>query len=335
LKHPPVHSSSAAIFREVTTVGESPSIALVVLNWNGATDTLDCLASLRKSVVPIHTIVVDNGSTGSDLEEIRQSGLADTVIETGANLGYAGGNNVGLRYALDRSLEFEVVGVLNNDTIVDPHCFGDLVKHLEAPGGTPRAIAPTVLYFDKPDETWFAGGIVERGWPRHLQPGELGPTREPLRASEWLSGCCIVGRATTWRHVGLFDPRYFLIFEDCEWSLRARKMGVDLQVTTESTILHRVSRSFASGPSSSLGSFYFVRNGLYFEYAFAGRHLPRFIGQHLIRPTLSDVVRLKLRPGLGFRWLGALAFLIRQAGPAPTSISRIAEHPNRSPTKRG
>src|ERR1700693_6238140 len=95
------------------------AIALVVLNWNGVADTLECLASLRQSLVPIHAIVVDNGSTGPDVERIRASGLADIVIETGANLGYADGNNVGLRHALDSPQGFKVVGVLNNDTLVD------------------------------------------------------------------------------------------------------------------------------------------------------------------------------------------------------------------------
>src|SRR5438552_10530860 len=96
-------------------------IALVILNWNGVTDTLECLASLRQSLVPIYAIVVDNGSTGSDVERIRSSGLSDMVIETGTNLGYAEGNNIGLQRALDSAQGFEIVGVLNNDKIGRAH----------------------------------------------------------------------------------------------------------------------------------------------------------------------------------------------------------------------
>jgi GT2 family glycosyltransferase len=303
---------------------QPPRIALVVVNWNGVGDTLECLASLRQSVAPIHAIVVDNGSIGSDAERIRASGLADIVIETGANLGYAEGNNVGLRHALDSADEFEVVGVLNNDTLVDPHCFGELARHLTGVNGRPRALTPTTLYADDPSKPWFAGGILDRGWPRHLQPDELRENDEPLRASEWLTGCCIVARAETWRQVGMFDSRYYLIFEDCEWSLRARRHGVELLVSTQSTILHRVSRSFRSGQASLLGGFYFIRNGLRFDWAFRRRYILQFLWQHLLRPTLADVRHSRWKRELVLRWLGALAFASGQEGCAPEFVMRLA-----------
>jgi GT2 family glycosyltransferase len=305
---------------------EAPSIALVVLNWNGVADTLECLASLRHSRVPVHAIVVDNGSSGTDVGQIRESGLADIVIETGANLGYAEGNNVGLRHALESALGFEVVGVLNNDTFVDPHCFGDLAQHLRDADGRQRALAPTVLYADNPTATWFAGGVVDRGWPRHLQPVELEEHEEALRESEWLTGCCIVARSATWRHTGLFDSRYYLLVEDCEWSLRARSRGVGLFVATRSSILHKVSRSYvSSGPESLLASFYFIRNGLCFDYAYRRRYLLHFMVRHLLRPTLAEVVRLRFKQELVFGWLGALAFVSGQKGRAPELVTHLAE----------
>jgi GT2 family glycosyltransferase len=295
-----------------------------VLNWNGLEDTLECLTSLRASVFPVYAIVVDNGSTGHDVECIRASGLADEVIETGENLGYAEGNNVGLRFALDATVGFEIVGVLNNDTVVDSRCFADLAERLFDDDGRCVALAPTAFYFDAPGEPWFVGGVIDKGWPRHLQPGERPKNQGYLEPSEWLTGCCIVARAATWRRVGLFDPRYFLIFEDCEWSLRARSLGVDLYVSTRCSILHRVSRSFESGPASLLGSFYFMRNGLLFVWAHSRRDMGHFLVTHLLRPTFSDFVSFRLRRGLGFRWLGALAFAIRSFGRAPRLVDRLA-----------
>lgn len=280
----------------------------------------------------MHAIVVDNGSTGPDVERIRASGLADIIIETHANLGYAEGNNIGLRHALDCAEDFEIVGVLNNDTVVDSHCFGDIAEHLTAVNGANRAVAPTMLYADDPNRTWFAGGILDRGWPRHLQPHELIEDEKPLRASEWLTGCCIVARAETWKYVGLFDPRYYLIFEDCEWSLRARRQRVELLVATKSTVLHRVSRSLRSGPASFLSGFYFVRNGLRFNWDFRRRYLLQFLWQHLLRPSLAEVRRMRWKPELAFHWLGALAFAIGQEGRAPDLVTRLAE---RSATAAG
>jgi GT2 family glycosyltransferase len=307
---------------------QAPSIALVVLNWNGVADTLECLASLRQSLLPVHAIVVDNGSSGTDVEQIRASGLADIVIETDANLGYAEGNNIGLRHALESALDFEVVGVLNNDTVVDPRCFGDLAQHLSDADRRHRALAPTVLYADNPTATWFAGGVVDRGWARHLQPLELEEHEEGLRESQWLTGCCIVARSATWRYVGLFDSRYYLLVEDCEWSLRARRRGVELFVATRSTILHKVSRSYASsGPERLLASFYFIRNGLFLDYAYRRRYLLHFIVRHLLRPTLAELVRLRLRQELVFGWLGALAFVSGQKGRAPELVTHLAKRP--------
>jgi GT2 family glycosyltransferase len=304
--------------------GAQAALALVVLNWNGADDTLECLASLRASTLPVRAIVVDNGSTGSDVERIRASGLADILIETGENLGYAGGNNVGLRHALELSPAVEFVGVLNNDTVADADCFGELVEQLGQSGQRSWAVSPATYYFDEPEKVWFAGGVVERGWPRHVQPQEFDLPRADLEPSEWLSGCCIVAHSEIWRRVGLFDPRYFILFEDCDWSFRARRLGVSLGVVTGSTLHHKVSRSLSSGPSSLLASYYFVRNGLRFDFAHSRRDLPRFAVDHLLRPTASDLVRLRPRPDLGFRWLGAAGFLIGRGGHPSRPVRQLA-----------
>lgn len=304
---------------------QTPRIELVVLNWNGVGDTLECLASLRRSIAPIHAIVVDNGSTGPDVERIRASGLADEVIETGTNLGYAEGNNTGLRHALDTADDLKIVGVLNNDTVVDPRCFGDLAEHLTGLNGRHRALAPIMLYEDNPTRPWFAGGILDRGWPRHGRPDELKDDDKALRASEWLTGCCIVARAATWRQVGLFDPRYYLIFEDCEWSFRARRQGVELLIATESIVFHKVSRSFGSRPASLLGGFYFMRNGLRFDLTFRRRDILQFLWDQLLRPTLAEARHMRWKPELAFNWLGALAFAIGHEGRAPDLVTRLAE----------
>lgn len=300
-----------------------PAIAVVVLNWNGADDTLACVESLRRSTVPIHIIVVDNGSTDDSVPRIRATSLADEIVLTGKNLGYAEGNNRGLRAALDGG--FDVIAVLNNDALVAPDTL-DLLRG-QLPPSEHRAVSPDIRYLDRPDESWFAGGVIDRGWPRHLQPAELVNDPRALRPSQCLSGCCIAARRETWERVGLFDPKYFLIFEDSDWSMRAVGSGVSLYVVTGSTIQHHVSKSLRHGPASLLASYYFVRNGLRFEARYFTRQLPRFAYQWLIRPS-PRLARDRKLAELAFRWLGALALALATglSGRAPRAVERLATH---------
>ena len=312
----------------------TPDLAVVVLNWNNAEDTLECLTSLRESTSPLEVIVVDNGSTDGSAEAIDASGLADTLIRTGANLGYSGGNNIGLQHAIDSGREF--VCVLNNDTLVEPETFGRLRDYLRSrPADV--AVSPTIHYADDQAKIWFAGGTLDRGWPRHLQPLEIPPSDALLKGSELLTGCCIVARREVWSRVGLFDDRYFLIFEDSDWSMRARKAGIDLMISREGRLLHKVSRSFRDTAPSLLGTFYFIRNGLRFEWDHCRRFLPRFLSQWVLRPTLRDLrSRKSLQPHL-FALFGAASFVVSQSGTAPRLVqwtARLASRRRPHPFRR-
>ena len=152
----------------------------------------------------------------------------------------------------------------------------------------------------------------------------------PLRPSECLSGCCIVAPRATWERVGLFDPSYFLIFEDSDWSMRSQQVGIELYVDTSSTIRHRVSSSFKGGPASVLGSFYFVRNGLRYEARYFKRFIPRFGLNWIVRPA-PRLVRSGHGSELAVRLIGAVAFFARQRGRAPRFVERLAWRIARNP----
>jgi hypothetical protein len=301
-----------------------PSLAIVVLNWNGAEDTLACLASLRASTVPAYVIVVDNGSTDDSVHRITAA-HPDEIVRMTENCGYAVGNNAGLRLALDSG--FDVIAVLNNDTIVAPDTFSLLLDEL--PPSQHRAVGPDIRYADRPEESWFAGGVIDKGGPRPLQPEELADDQRSPRPTPWLSGCCIVARRETWEHVGLFDPRYFLSFEDCDWSLRAVQNGVSLYVVTSGVIRHRVSSSTRQSSTAwLLSNYYFVCNGLRFETRYFARHVPRFGFQWLVRPGPELIRNRKCRP-LAFRWLGAVGFVLARRGRAPRILERLAARSGR------
>jgi GT2 family glycosyltransferase len=293
----------------------STTIAVIVLNWNGADDTIACLKSLKEATIPLHAIVVDNGSTDDSLQRIAASELADEILATDANLGYAGGNNVGLQHALVGG--FEILAVLNNDTVVEPNSFELSAASLSA--SEHRAVSPDVRYMDRPGESWFAGGAVHRGLPVQLARVDTSGDSRALHPCEWLAGCCIIARRETWELVGLFDARYFLIFEDADWSMRAVQRGVSLYVLPTSTIRHRTGQ--VRWPA--LAGYYFVRNGLRFHARYFPRHEARFVFQWLIRPAPGLLRRRQLRV-LGLSWLGAVSFLVGRSGRAPELLERLA-----------
>lgn len=134
-----------------------PSISIIILNWNGRSDTIECVESCLLSTYPsFRIVVVDNGSSdGSEAALLEKFPYLD-IVQTGCNLGYAGGNNRGIRHALANGADY--VWLLNNDTVVAPDALAELVAMAEA---TPHSgmIGSKILFYDRPDTIWFAGGF--------------------------------------------------------------------------------------------------------------------------------------------------------------------------------
>jgi GT2 family glycosyltransferase len=234
-------------------------IAAVVVNWNGKEYTLECLRSLHEQQhVEIEIIVVDNGSTDGSVDTIRRQFPDMVIIEAGKNLGYAGGNNVGIACALDQG--FEYVLVLNNDTVLASDCAYQLLMDLERHPDA-AAAAPKSYFLEIPDRIYFAGGKI--GWNGvtiHIGLGcSDGPGYNKAVDTEWVNGCAILFRGSALLQIGLFDPRYFLVFEESDWSLRARRGGYRLRFVPEARLWHKVSPSFGSS-KSPLYLYYATRN---------------------------------------------------------------------------
>jgi len=228
------------------------TLAVVVLNWNGADDTIALLATLDRCRAPqdwrVRVIVVDNGSTDGSPQRIAAARPQTELLALPENLRFAGGNNRGLRLALDDGAD--AVMLLNNDTEADPGLFEKLVAALEQDAGA-GAAAP-LIYFGAPsDRIWYAGGRcrVALGHTSHrgLRAHDDGRYRS-VEATGYLTGCCLVAWRDTWNRVGLLDERYHLYAEDCDWSLRARAAGYRLLFVPTARLWHKVSAS--SGASS-------------------------------------------------------------------------------------
>ena len=182
-----------------------PHIAAVLINWNGAADTLDTLASLDRAAGrdALRVVVVDNGSTDDSVARLKavlaagEAGAAGAVrpfelVETGRNLGFAGGNEVGIRHALADPAIDQVL-LLNTDVAVDPGFLAPLCQALEEP--RVAAAGPKIFYFDPPDRLWAAGGRlrIRETVTVELGRGELdGPRWSRPRAVTYLTTCCLL-----------------------------------------------------------------------------------------------------------------------------------------------
>lgn len=292
---------------------------VVVLNWHGRSDTLACVASLLESDPEISVLVVDNGSFDGTIEELRGVDRVRT-LQLARNHGFAGGMNRGLESALEA--DAAMITILNNDTLVPSGALGELA----ALARDSVAVSPTIMYRDQPDRVWFAGGTLDMpdAYPHHSSPEELEACDQGARSTTLLAGCCITASAATWRTVGLFDERFFLNFEDSEWSVRARRRGVELLVACEITILHAVSASFR-GSAATLGGFYFQRNGLLFS-KLIGADLParvRFVRRFGLGRFRSLTWKERRRRLVVTAWAVG-CYATRRFGEAPRGLSRRA-----------
>lgn len=249
-----------------------PFVCIVILNWNGWRDTLECVESCRGLTWPNFRIVlVDNGSTNGSEERLR-SQLPDVdVIQSGSNLGFAGGCNVGIRYALNSGAD--LVWLLNNDAVTDHEALTRLVEAME--GDASAGIAGSkIYYYDDPLRIWFAGGLWEKGRLRLRHRGAQQLDKGQFdRICEMgsVSGCSMLIRAAVIQAIGLMDESYFLYWEDVEWCARAAEHHYRVLFVPDSHIWHKVSAS--AGQRSFSQYYYWTRNG----FAFLRRYDPRSI----------------------------------------------------------
>jgi GT2 family glycosyltransferase len=244
----------------------------IVLNWNNLPDTLDCLQSLADCDYPVlQVLVVDNHSHEDPTGTIRARWPGVRVIRTERNLGYGGGNNVGLREAL--ALGVPYVLLLNNDVTVDR----GMVRRLVEPVTRDTRIGmatPTVFFHEHPSEVYWGGGVID--WSSAEASHESGslPTRDGLTFSEWLDGCALLVRTEILGRVGLLDERYFLYYEDADWSLRAASQGWTNVVVAGARAWHKVSRT-TGGKSNPAVQYYYARNCYFFLCLHGRGHLHR------------------------------------------------------------
>lgn len=249
-------------------------IAVVIVNWNGRSLLDACLGSLLQQSPPPELIfLVDNGSTDGSAAYVRAAWPSVTVLETGANLGFAGGNNVGIRAALAAGAD--AILLLNNDAQLLPGALTQLVGALGPVGSNVAAAAPKILYRSTPDVIWAAGARFDwwRGLAvdRGLNERDVGQYDRPGQVQS-ATACCLLVRSEAFREVGLLDEGYFMYFEDADFAVRLNRSGRRIAYEPRARVLHDVFGSSGGAPDrpSPVALYYSTRN----RSQFIARHAP-------------------------------------------------------------
>lgn len=260
-----------------------PRAAIIVLNWNNKRDTVECIKSLGKIDYPnFEVILVDNGSSDDSVKTIKETFPNITLIENGKNLGFAGGNNTGIRSALQG--DFDYFLLLNNDTVVDPSFLTELIKVAEIDPGI-GILGPKIFYYDEPKRIWFAGGIINY-WSGHLYHKGYQEIDEGkydvVQDVDSITGCALLVKRKVLEDIGLLYEDMFLYFEDTDLCARAYKKGYRLVYVPASLIWHKISST--TSKIKGLQFYYNIRNWLIFMKRNAGPlHLTLFLPYYMIR----------------------------------------------------
>ena len=257
-----------------TTDKAHPKIAVVILNWNGLADTIECLESLKQQTYPNQeAVVVDNGSDGNDAEVLRHNyGGQVNVVASQTNQGFAEGCNIGMRYAFEHLVP-DYIFLLNNDTVVEPEVLTELVEMAEADTKI-GVVGPSVYRYDNSRKLQF-----ERRYAGITSPLE----------DYALSGCALLVKQNVLRDIELPDAAYFCNYEDADLLARARKMGYKCYyIPTRSKVLHKISASYRG--SGGMQLYYKTRN----RFLYVRRHGFPFSVAHMLKYTAKDLTCIVL-----------------------------------------
>lgn len=244
-----------------------PQVSVIVLTHNGKKDTLECLSSLAAvEDKDWNIILVDNGSSDGTLDVVRCAFPDVKVIENRANLGFAEGNNVGVRYAVERGSEY--ILLLNNDTHVEPTFQRELLRVAESDPSI-GIVGPRIFSHDRPESVWFDGGYVDwnGGSITRVRSGSADNSAHEAFPVDCVEGTALCIKRQVIDSIGLLDPRFFFYYEETDWCVRAHRVGYKIMLAPNARIWHKVSGTIGRGSPAT--TYYMTRN----VFLFFGKHL--------------------------------------------------------------
>jgi GT2 family glycosyltransferase len=340
-------SSAIKINMDQTT--NVPKVGIVILNWNNAPDTLECLDSVfRIDYSPFYITVVDNGSTDGSAESIQATHPELDIIRIEDNCGFCEANNIGVRHVVANGANY--ILLLNNDVIVDP---GIIQGFLDAAAHHPDAgfLGAKTYYHAAPDTIWhgYTKWNAETCQFDHFGHRDVddGSTYEAVVPSDFVNGCAIFFSRSLIDTIGLLDTHFFCYIDETDWCFRAMEHGFVNYYVPQAKLWHKISTSYGGvsspegGSNSPMKEYFRTRNML----LWARHHLPLAQRRRMWRKTLSalagtrpwiacngiDSLRrirrnlhlLRHEPCCRARIEGVLDYLIRRFGDCPESTKAL------------
>lgn len=259
-------------------------VLVSLVNFNGSKDTLSCLDFLDKVKIEefkLHVVVVDNASTENFKTEKQYSNFELKIIRSNKNLGFSGGQNLGIKYGLENGVDYFVI--LNNDVILNENFLIELLRTFDQERD--YGIVSPKIYFAKGHEfhkdkyeqkdlgkvIWYAGGKMDWknviGSHRGVDEVDNGQYDELIK-TDFITGCCALIKREVFEKIGLFDEKYFLYYEDNDLSQRAKRAGFEIYYQPKAILWH-LNAGSTGGSGSLLHDYYITRNRLLFGFKFA------------------------------------------------------------------
>lgn len=288
-----------------------PKVYIIILNYNGWQDTIECLESVLNSDYPNYQIiVVDNGSQNNSIghiiswfvsksikyilfnqDEIKNSKTCEDekdaviLIQAKENRGYAAGNNIGIKYALAKN-DFDYIWILNNDTVIKENSLSKLIdksKWYKSKNRKVGIIGSKLLYYYKPEVINGIGGRYNKYFALVKTIGILEKDIGQYDDERWVNKIDYIIGASMFvdkdfiKDVGLMCEDYFLYFEELDWILRGKKRGWEIGYCWESIVYHKEGKSTGGNvlekKSSELSYYYWMRNRILFTKKFYPQYL--------------------------------------------------------------
>ncbi len=212
-------------------------VSIIILSWNGLNDTIECLKSVKKIDYPNYeTIVVDNGSTDGSQEKIKKLFSEVTLLCNGENLGFAGGNNVGIRHAMKNGAQY--IWLLNNDTVVESDTLCKLVSVGEK---LPQLglLSPVIYHYSDPSKIQYCGSFFNFDDFSYTNIKNLDEIKAIPKMNSFLWGTALLIKRKVIENIGYLNEKYFAYHEDAEYSMRALRVGYLNKVEVSSKIFHK------------------------------------------------------------------------------------------------